>query len=126
MPIDYEIEDGLLRTRCVGDVTWDEVMAHFDELVADPLRPPELDVLLDMSAMESLPSTDQIKGVASRMQEIGAVRFRACAIVAANDALFGMVRMLEVFAERVFSQTMVFRELPPAERWLEEVRNVGG
>ncbi len=48
----------------------------------------------------------------------GRVKFGACAIVAPRDAMFGMMRMFEVFAQKSFRATAVFRTLAEAEAWL--------
>jgi hypothetical protein len=46
------------------------------------------------------------------------VEFGVCAIVARTDALFGMMRMFEVFAEGQFRKTQAFRTIGEAEVWL--------
>jgi hypothetical protein len=124
MPISYKIEweSGLIHTRCVGFVTFEEVAGHFRELDADPLVPPRLDVLLDMSEMSSLPETPQLKDVAVELERLqGRVEWGAWAIVASGDALFGMSRMFQVFAERNFPVSRVFRDLGEARSWLASV-----
>jgi hypothetical protein len=44
---------------------------------------------------------------------------RGGAIIASQDALFGMARMFEVFAENYFGATRVFRSMDDGTRWLE-------
>jgi hypothetical protein len=46
-------------------------------------------------------------------------RFRYCAIIAPRQALFGMARMFEVFAENYFVATRVCRSMADGERWLD-------
>jgi hypothetical protein len=121
MPVTYKIDraNGLIRTRCIGDVTLEEVIDHFRVLGRDPECPSYLNVLLDLSQQTSLPKTDNLRDVAHAVNRIrGHVRFGACAIVACTDAMFGMLRMFEVFVEHYFRQTSVFRTLPEAEVWL--------
>jgi len=62
MPIDYQIDPGrhLIRTRCIGSLTFDEVVAHFRALEADPRIPDPLDVLLDFSELTNFPDHDQV------------------------------------------------------------------
>jgi SpoIIAA-like len=124
VPVTYrhDREAARIHTRCTGQVTLDEVSRHFRQLERDASLPARLDVLLDLTACESVPESCQLRVVASdadRLQE--KVRWGACAIVASRDALFGMSRMFEVFAEGVFADTRVFREMDAAERWLESL-----
>ncbi len=121
MPITYSFdrELGLVHTRCTGAVTLDEVVAHFRSLESDPLLPSCPNVLLDLAGTESVPESRQLRSVVDELQRMAPrVVFGACAIVATSDALFGMSRMFEVFAERQFSRTHVFRDLSRARSWL--------
>lgn len=121
MPIHYEIapERKLIRTRCVGDTRYAEVLEHFRKLAAEPALPQPLNVLLDLSKLESLPESDQLRTVAGEVEALaGPVRWGAIAIVAESDLLFGMARMFGILAEGHFRQTGVFRSLAEAEAWL--------
>lgn len=125
MPITYQIDgaSGVIRTRCIGEVTLEEVLGHFRDLTRDPDCPKRLDVLLDLSEETSLPKSDEIRIVAyeiSRVRE--RVEFGTCAVVACSDALYGMLRMFQVFTETLFGETWVFRSLVEAETWLAERR----
>jgi hypothetical protein len=125
MPVTYTLDakERLIRTQCVGDVTLAEVLAHFRELERDPNSPGRVDVFLDLSETTSLPVTVQIAAVADEIKRIRAkVRFHACAVVAQRDALFGMLRMLEVKAEPFFHAFCVFRVSTEAETWLAAQR----
>jgi hypothetical protein len=125
MPVTYTIDakQRLIRTRCVGNVTDDEVAAHFQSLLVDPEVPAYLDVLLDLSESGSLPETRQLENVAREVQKIRIqVRFGVCAIVAQRDALFGMMRMFEVIARAYFREIRAFRVMAEAEAWLASER----
>jgi hypothetical protein len=122
MPVIYQIDRAkqLVRTRCTGATTLDEVLQHFAVLVQDPECPDRLNVLLDLSEMTSLPASGQLRVVASEIARIvPRVQFLNCAIIAPNDALFGMARMFEVFAEQHFAATRVFRTREEGVIWLE-------
>jgi hypothetical protein len=122
MPVEYEIEAGrdLLRTRCVGAVTFAEVLGHFRSLEADPALPKRLDVLLDLGEITALPEADQVEAIADaagRLKE--KVAWRRCAIFAPRDVVYGVSRMFAAISEPHFRETMVFRRLADAERWLD-------
>lgn len=121
MPVTYQIDaaTAIIRTKCSGDVTLDEVIGHFHELERDPHRGDRLDVMLDLSEQTSIPQSGDLRVVTREIGNIRAsVQFGACAIVACTDVLFGMIRMFQVFTEDLFREVCVFRSVPEAEEWL--------
>jgi hypothetical protein len=121
VPVTYTIDtkERLIRTRCMGMLKLAEVVEHFRELERDPECTDRLDVLLDVSEVQSLPSASQIRAAALEVKKIQKkVRFDACAIVAVTDALFGMLRMFEVMTQDYFRVIRVFRAVTEAESWL--------
>ena len=121
MPVTYEIDKAnrIIRTRCIGAVTIEEVVDHFRVLEGDPDCPDRIDVLLDLSEVTSLPNRGNLQDVTRAMSRIrDRVQFGSCAIVACTDALFGFIRMFEVLAEPHFSESHVFWTLTEAEAWL--------
>ena len=121
MPVTYEIDPvkRLIRTRCFGDVTPEEIRLHFVDLEKDPQRPERLDVLLDVREAMSLPDTQDLRDVSHWISEVcKSIRFGACAVVASNDAMFGMMRMFEVLAGDYFDAVQVFKQISAAEAWL--------
>src|ERR1041385_9421591 len=121
MPVTYVIDPSrkLIRTKCAGDVTLQEVIDHFRQLVRDPECPEQLDVLLDLSQETSLPSTSELLAVAYEIRRVRQrVRFGMCAVVAQRDALYGMLRVFEVVAQDYFGAIHVFRTHQEAEIWL--------
>ena len=121
MPVTYEIDQArkIIRTRCVGDVTLDAVIEHFQLLTQDPDCPDRLDVVLDLTEQAVLPTSGQLRAVSYEIGRVSdRIRFDACAIVARSDAMFGLARMFEVFAEGRFRATRVFRSLSDAEAWV--------
>jgi hypothetical protein len=126
MSVTYRInrELGFIETHCTGEVTFDEVLCHFQQLEAEPSLPGRLDVLLDLDGTTTLPESGQLLEVTRAVDRLKAkVQWGACAIVASRDALFGMSRMFEVFAEGLFVRISVFREREDAERWLAGTRS---
>ena len=121
MPVSYVIDTARKRihTTCSGPVSLADVIGHFKTLWEDPACTGYLDVLLDVSDAESLPQSNQLRTVSSELSTIrGKVEFGLCAIVAKHDAMFGMMRMFGVMAERGFRAVRVFRGAAEAEDWL--------
>lgn len=121
MPVTYKIDktNRLIRTRCFGEVTVEEVLEHFRLLGLDPDCPDRVDVLLDSSEQTTVPEKENLRQVANAIAKIrGRVQFGTLAIVASSNVLFGMLRMFEVFAEEYFTESCVFHTLGEAEAWL--------
>ncbi len=98
MPVTYRIdpERNRILTRCDGETPLAQVLAHFDELEADRDCPKNADVLLDLTAIDTLPNVGQIRAAAERTGDAARrVRFGACAIVVGTAAWFGMARVFE-------------------------------
>jgi hypothetical protein len=121
MPVTYIIDTTkkLIRTKCSGAVTLADVVDHFATLEDDPACAGHLDVMLDVREADSLPESNQLKIVNSHVAAIRAkVEFGMCALVTNRDAMFGMMRMFSVFAEKNFQAIRVFRGTAEAEAWL--------
>jgi hypothetical protein len=121
VPVQYEIDGAAktIRTKCFGLVTLEEVLGHFRALEVDPDCPDCLDVLLDLTEMATVPRSEELREVSREIGRVrGRVRFRACAIAAPSDVLYGMIRMFQVFAEDQFRETAAFRSVDEAESWL--------
>jgi hypothetical protein len=121
VPVTYSIDSasGLIRTTCSGPVTLKEVIEHFRTLRQDPLYIEGLDVLLSVSDADLIPESSNLDRVVTELRTFQEeVPFRLCAIVAAGDTMFGMMRMFEVFAGKYFRAIRVFRDLTAAETWL--------
>jgi len=123
MTVHYRIEHETHRihTKAFGEVTLEEVLEHFDELVADPSFEPDLDVLLDLVDCKTVPDVDQIRLAAGRVTaDASNLRFGRLAVVVASEALFGMLRMFHTLGESSFSDAQIFRNRDDALAWLGE------
>jgi len=127
MPVSYRIDAAgkIIRTVCTSPMTLADVIAHFRDLVDDPACTGPMDVLLNVTAVDTLPDSRELSAVS---QELGTVRqkvkFGICAIVAGRDAMFGMMRMFEAFAQGHFVAIRVFRDADEAGVWLVSQRQI--
>lgn len=122
MPVTYRIDPKRRRivTRCDGDTTLPEVLAHFEELERDERCPLGADVLLDLSGMTSLPNVGQIQAAADRAGRTARkVRFGAIAIVVDSADIFGMARAFSTLTQGSFTRSGVFPSHAVAEDWLD-------
>src|SRR5262245_8477381 len=125
MPITYHIDRSrsLIRTTCTGPVLYDEVVRHFVILAQEPRLPDRLDVLLDVTAVTSVPATQHLRGVAETMESLrDRLRFGVCAVVADGDMAFSIARLFTAFARDQFDATTVVHAIAEAEQWLLSVK----
>jgi hypothetical protein len=121
MPVLYEIdrERALVRTTCAGDVTFEQVMAHFDALERDPRRGGVMDVMIDVRQITSTPETRQLRQAAERMHAgERPLQYGRCAIIAVAPEHVGMARLFAQFASSRFAASTVVDSIDEAERWL--------
>ena len=121
MPVIYKFGpvDNFIYTRCLGDIALDDARNHLQVLQMDPLCPPVLNVLLDLSETTSVPDTDDLRLISEEIGRVRTIQFNACAIFAPDDHFFGMARIFAVFARNRFVAMHVFRTIANAERWLD-------
>lgn len=119
MPANYEIdaEQGVVRTRLWGVVTDHEVYEHNNRLRSDPKFNSDYRQLVDMSGITKAEvSAAMIADTAiNQFFEPGSRR----AIIASNDAVFGLARMFALRSESVGQTIPVYRERSSAEEWLQ-------
>ena len=123
MPVTYDINPArsLVITSCVGFVTFQEVMDHYDALEKDPRRVGMMDVLLDLRGLTSTPETGQLRRAAKRIEpEQTSLQYRACAIVATDPAAVSTGKLFAVFARERFRATTVVSTIEEADRWLRQ------
>lgn len=122
MPVTYTIDAARKRiyTRCTDRLVFADVLGHFRELLGDPACVGVLDALVDVTQTTYMPEASQLDAVVSEVRAIRKkVQFRMCAVVAASDSMFGMMRMFEVFATPYFRAIRVFRDAAAARAWLD-------
>jgi hypothetical protein len=114
-----DVAGKMLRTSAVNPLTFADVVDHLRQLKQDPLCAGPMDVLLDLRSTNFLPQSTELNAVVSEVSGIrDKVQFGNLAMVAQNDALYGMMRMFEVTARDYFRATRVFRGMNEAEAWL--------
>ncbi len=119
MGMTYRIdpERRLVLTRAWGVLTTPELEDVMSRILLDPRFDPtyrSLGDLREVTAMEIDPM-DAARTAASPIFAHGVRR----AIVATSDVAYGMARMFATFAQRSGQEVRIFREMQPAEEWLE-------
>ena len=73
MPIQYVIDHqlGILLVEASGHVTVDDRARFVSEVVADPLLPDEVPIIIDVSGITNVPSPEDVPKMASLAQQLG-------------------------------------------------------
>ena len=121
MAVTYSIdrERALVRTTCVGYITFDEVMKHFQTLENDPRRVGRFNVLIDLRSVTSTPTTGQLRKAADRIRPSESpLEYGALAIVANDIVQVGIGKLFAALARERFSATTIVETIAEAEAWL--------
>jgi hypothetical protein len=119
MPTAYKVDvvARLIRSRAWGDLTNEDVRDHYHRLIVDPRFHPAFRQLtcLDGVTQFTLDPWMIIEASSWPVFDVGTRR----AVVAHEDAGYGLARMFSLHAERVGQDVRVFRGVGEAEAWLE-------
>ncbi len=120
MPLRYAIDrtQRLITTVGSGEVTYDDAVAHQDQLNADVQFDPAFDQLIDLTAVTAIKmSSSEIRAIAERN---GLLRTSRIAIVAPQVFVYGISRMLQTYNEfsSHASRAEIFHDLVSAMRYL--------
>ena len=119
MPATYRIDSSLrmVFSRAEGVVTEAEILDHRRRLGEDQDFHPGFSQLVDLREVtKAALSHADMRVIASRTNLFNEESRRA--MVAQNDAVFGLARMYQMLREEGPEEIMVFRQMPAARRWL--------
>lgn len=124
MPIGSTIiaAERLVLTRSSGVVTYEEVLAHQDGLLANPDFNPYYDQLGIHEDTEVISATAEQAEILGRRRLFSSTSFRA--IAAGRDNVYGMFRMMGIYHDLGTKRESVgiFRDEESARQWLSRMR----
>jgi hypothetical protein len=121
MPFKYAIdhEARLVSVTVSGQVTAEEALKAFEEIVSHSDFRPGMKVLSDHRQMETVMPTRFVGALISRVrsfrEKLSGARW---AMVETSAAGYGMARMASVLAESMQVEIQVFRTVEEARLWL--------
>ena len=120
MPIQHRIypEHELTYVNCAGHVDMKLSQQAMKAVARDPLHSPRFRVLVEVDGMEFEPTHAEARELG---RSLGGVRDSyqgRVAIVASGALLFGLMRMVAVFAEMNGFTMKVFGDVARAHAWL--------
>src|SRR3954468_14691850 len=121
MPLTYSVDsvNGVLRAKGDGMLSMDDLRAYFTATRADPLVEPTMHRLMDLRGVTQLPSTDELRQLATFSRANAPDPSARMALLASSDLAFGVSMMFKAYAgygERL----AVVRDEAEAMAWLLE------
>lgn len=125
MPIEYEIDEGegLVRTRCVGSFSIDDLIQHSIRVNGDPRFSPGMNTLIDFSKAELVDDVEAISRYVGHSKELAAFRGAcrwACLVLDESEADLIWTFNLVVQSRGIPIKTRAFYDEKEALRWLAE------
>lgn len=121
MPISYRIESdlGLLTVTATGEISDNDLQAYKTALMDDPnLHCVSREICDFREAMFSDSSLSMVDAARLHQGVFAAVGSTKCAVIVANDLLYGLVRMYTQCVGRLGHEVLPFRGVREAREWL--------
>ena len=124
MPMTYTIdqEAGVVRLRCWGTLTNEEMLDCVERMHGDPARRPGMRSLVDCRDIEEMRVTPAGMQAAAHIEQVLADPAQepwAIAVIAPQDDVFWLGRTYEALRGGSPARVRVFRSTADAEDWLE-------
>jgi len=123
MPLTFVVDKqaGILRSHGTGVLTTGDLLKYFAESHADPNYVPAMHRVMDLREVSQLPSSDDIRSLATFARTKAPVETARMAIIASSDLAFGVSMMFKAFVgygERL----IVVRDEAEAIDWLTRAK----
>jgi hypothetical protein len=123
MPLTFEVDADrrILRSHGTGALTTTDLIEYFADSRADPAYDAGMHRLMDLREVTQLPSSDDIRSLATFARTRAPVDTARMAIIAPSDLAFGVSMMFKAFVgdgERL----IVVRDEEEAMAWLMDGR----
>ncbi|MBT1070166.1 hypothetical protein [Pelotalea chapellei] len=127
MPFETEYDESLKQLTRVwsGVVTGKEILESHDLATHYLLNGEGVRyIIADYSAVERIEtSAEMVRTIALKDKEISAqVPYIYAAVIASNDAVFGLIRMWQTYVEQAGLVVAIFRTRAEGEIWLNQHR----
>ncbi|MGO9481707.1 MAG: STAS/SEC14 domain-containing protein [Candidatus Kryptoniota bacterium] len=120
MPVKYRFDSDIVVVEMVGEYSMDELRAAILNSLADPERPGNSFLLINLTESQSIHerSSSEVATMARFVASLGKRFNNRIALVAPDDLPFGLMRMSSAGSEQRGIRSQVFRTLAEARKWL--------
>ena len=119
MPLSFQVDtrERIIRSRGSGVLTVEDLLDYFADSRADPDYEPSMHRVMDLREVTQLPSSEDIRSLATFARSRAPLETARMAIIASSDLAFGVSMMFKAFVgygERL----VVVRDEKEAKDWL--------
>lgn len=121
MPIHYEVhaDDRVVVVSLIGALAVQEYASTAQKVLNDPLVQPGFALLVDGSALDPLPTFEELRALVQVAREMTAREIQPFGIVAANEPQYLVGRLFAMLAGATINlDVRVFRAKDVAYAWL--------
>ncbi len=125
MPGEIEIIEGIIHTKLTGELNFDAILAHLNELLELEGQVDDHYEFMDLAEVESINlSSEDITQFSKIGKQVGDTYNKSIlAIYAPSNLAFGIGRMFEIISESIHvTQVEVFRKRDDALEFLSKVK----
>lgn len=121
MPLTYWVDEDHHVLRSVGTdpLTAEDFRGYFVQTRSDPRVVATLHRIMDVRGVTSLPTTDEVRSLATMARDLAPAPGARLAIIAPSDLGFGVAMMFAGFAG-LSDRLLVARDEAEAVRWVEK------
>lgn len=122
MPFTYsiDVDQRFVLITAQGRITSEEAFDKFDEIAAHPDFGPNMRVLSDHRALETVVSVGFVKTFVARIRALReSFQGSRCAFVESGAVRYGMARMASILSDPTVIELRAFHDIDEARRWLE-------
>lgn len=119
MGISYQIVEDVVFSNIEATSSLDDVRAYLVAVLADPAYRAGMPSLVDCRKVTALLSPAELRAIAAEIASITTAPVAGrCAVLAASDVVFGLVRTYEAYSEGAPIEVRAFRDYDEAMAWL--------
>lgn len=119
MPVELSHQEpGTFVITASGVVTHEEATRLLNTLRQHPRMGPGTELLADARAVTGVPSTEELRAIATLLRPLREHGLGPVAIVSSTAFVYGVARMFAVFAELMDARVAAFRSMDEARAWL--------
>ena len=108
----------MARVTIAGRPTFGDYVALLTDIAAHPGFEPGLDIFVDISALELVMPSGEVRTLAAHLRDHEALRDCRWAVYSTSTVLYGMTRMIAALVDR--PEIRAFRSPEEAVAWLAE------
>ena len=119
MPVVRQFSDGRIEIALSGKLTPEELFGAFTGSLDDPGAPSGAGLLIDVTASDTLPPSQALRGIAKIIAQRAEKLRGRMAVLVAHEVRYGLARQLGAWLEQDGIDVRPFHDRDEAITWLD-------